>query len=515
MNDWCWGNEALDVAAVPQPTPDASYGGGYSGVNPNSAAWDANSLAIVNGFLDLDLCEMRERSRELFETNAAARGIIRRLVTNEVHTGLELEADAVSLILGRSEDDLATWNDKTEAYFSAWANTPEVCDFQRRPEMTLGEQTATARREALVGGDCLVVVRMHSVTKLPTVQIFAAHLVATPPMFTRVDLAEGREIVDGVELNAQGRHVAYYVVDPATGDHTRIEAIGRKSGQRLAWLMYGVDRRIGQVRGTPLLSVIMQSLKEIDRYRESAQRKAVINSILTMWIEKSEDKIGSAAARGSAVRTDAVSDTGANGKPRSYSTADLIPGLILEELQHGEKPHAFKSDGGEATSYPNFYGAIIAGIAWACEMPAEILTLSFNSNYSASQAALNEFTMYLGAARERIANSFNQPIYVEWLIASVRNGTLTAPGLLESVANDAEYATRSAWTNAAWIGSVKPVTDIWKTVRANETMVDRGWTTNARVSRSLTGTKFSTNARVLKRERKELPPDEPPLADPQ
>ena len=40
-----------------------------------------------------------------------------------------------------------------------------------------------------------------------------------------------------------------------------------------------------------MLSVILQSLKEIDRYRDATQRKAAINAILAMFIKKTQDKV--------------------------------------------------------------------------------------------------------------------------------------------------------------------------------------------------------------------------------
>ena len=99
-------------------------------------------------------------------------------------------------------------------------------------------------------------------------------------------------------------------------------------------------------------------------------------------------------------------------------------------------------------------------------------------------------------------------MYTEWLHASVRRGTISAPGLLEAATDISQFETLHAWTNAAWIGAVKPVTDMLKMVKAAEIMVDRGWTTNAVVAREMTGTKFQTNARVLAREREEMPQDD-------
>ena len=330
-DEWAWNDEALAIVEEPAQ-PEATHGHthgrhrfGFDG-EKYPGGWQGPDH-FVDTVLGLDYFTLRQRSQEIFETNLYGRGIIKRLVTNEVHTGLSLEADPNALLLGRTEDELSAWSDRVEALWGTWADTPEVCDFERRDDMTHGEMTAAARREALVGGDVLIVTRTHAKTKLPTIQLIGGHLIQTP-----FPIPTGKRIEMGVELDPAGRHVAYYVRDERSLTFTRITAKTR-SGRRSAWLMYGVDRRVGQVRGTPLLGIVLQSLNEIDKYRDSTQRKAVINSILTMWIEKTENKVSSLPMSGAATRTDTINDVDHHGQPRSYNVADQIPGVVLEELQ--------------------------------------------------------------------------------------------------------------------------------------------------------------------------------------
>lgn len=477
------------------PEPQASVNGFDGSKYPGGL--DSLQDLFIDHVLEMDYAALRARSHKLFEENLYGRGLIRRLVTNEVHTGLSLEADPVAVLLGRDEDQLEEWADLVEAKFAAWADSPEVCDYERRVDATFGWLTAEQRREALVGGDVLVVPRFDEDTKTPNVQIISGHLVQNP---TNIG---SRRIEHGVELDKSGRHVAYHVLDSETGKTTRIPARG-PTGRRTAWLVYGTDKRVGQVRGAPLLTIVMQSLREIDRYRDAALRKAVINSILALWIEKGEDKISSRAFSNSSTASGTVADNDGTGPNRSFAVAEQIPGLVWEELQHGEKPHVHKSDSGEATDFPVFEAAIVAAIAWACEMPAEILRLSFDANYSASQASLNEFKMYLSLARQRIARSFTQPIYEQWLVASVNAGSIEAPGLVAASGDRSQFETYRAWVHADWIGSVKPVTDVLKQVRATGELLDRGLMTNAQAARELTGRKWSTIIRKVARERQIL-----------
>lgn len=473
-----------------------------------SGGWGPD--AFLTELESLDYFTLRARSHQLFEQNMYARGIVRRLVTNEVHVGLDLEAAPMESILGREQDSMDAWTDEVEARFSLWSLNSQVCDYEQKTGATLGWLTAAARREALVGGDVLVVLRQNPDTNLPMIQLIGGHMVQST---LNQEIPEEYTLEHGVELDARGRHVAYYVQSDDLLKSTRIAARGA-GGRRVAWLMYGTDRRVGNVRGAPLLSLILQSLREIDRYRDSAQRKALVNSIFAMWIEKSQDKPGSLGVSRAATRRDVVNDLDSAGEQRSFNVADNIPGVVIETLQHGEKPHGFTSQGTDV-DFRVFEAGVIAAMAWHFEIPPEILTLSFDRNYAASAAALNEFKMYLTVARRTLAQQFNQPIYEDWLLSETLRGSVFADGFVEAAADPAKFDTYGAWTHADWIGAVKPVTDLLKAVRAQEIMVDRGWTTPELVSRELTGTKFARNARKVLKARELLPPPEPTQGEPE
>lgn len=456
--------------------------------------------------LTADYWTLRARSSQLFETNHYARGLIRRLVTNEINTGLHLEASPVESILGKEDDALAEWSEDVETRFELWQKDAWLCDHNE--QMTLGAIQALVRMEAIVSGDVLVVLRQHKATGLPRVQLISGSAVRTPLSMTP---KSGNRIEHGVEIDSNDRHVAYWVTQ-RDGKSKRLPSWGDKSGRKLAWLVYGTDKRLDAVRGKPILSLVLQSLREIDRYRDSTQRKAVINSMLAMFVQKAEPKSGTQSITGGAVRrgTDTMID--ATGTERSFRAADLIPGLVLEELQHGETPHAFPSHGTDE-KFGDFETAIIQSIAWANEIPPEILMLSFGSNYSASQAAINEFKIYMNKVRTTFGETFCQPIYVEWLVSMALTGKVSAPGLLEAWRDNSRYDIFAAWTCADWSGNIKPAVDISKLVKGYDQMVASGYMTRDRATRELSGTKFSTNVKKLRRENEALAEANEPLVE--
>jgi lambda family phage portal protein len=477
--------------------------------------WTGDKFAGGFGPTDVlwpDYWTLRARSAQLFKQNLYARGIIRRLITNEINVGLHLEATPEEKILGFEEDGLADWTEDVENRFKLWEQSPRLCDHTER--LTFGALQAQARREALVTGDVLVVLQQDQRTRLPRIRLISGAAIQTP----LVKPQGGNKIVHGVEIDPMGRHVAFWVrqtentLSSVIAPAKRLPAYGEKSGRKLAWLLYGTDKRLDEVRGEPLLSLVLQSIKEIDRYRDSVQRKAVINSMLAMFIEKTEDKPGTKPIAGAGIsrRLETVIDS--IGTPRTFNTTEYIPGVVIDELQTGEKPVAFPSHGTDE-KFGEFEKAVIQAIAWAHGIPPEILILSFNNNYSASQAAINEFKMLLNETRTEFGAQFCQPVYNDWLLAEVLSGRIEARGLLEAWRDPLQYDTFGAWISADWSGHIKPAVDLSKLVVGYEKMIDQGLITRARAARELTGTRYSKNVQQLARENAALAEANAPIAE--
>lgn len=499
------GDGTFSLVGGPAPVVDvsqlnpAAYAGQQSFAHNQFSIWDGAKFAGGMGAVQLqrlDYWALRRRSVQLFRENLYARGLIRRFITNEINTGISPESTPDEEIIGVPEDSLADWTELVENRFHIYGKSPRHCDFLQKS--TFAAIQRAARMEALISGDVLVVMRYNRRGLPPSVQLVSGAAVQNP-LGGQADLPEGHTIDHGVERDANRRVVAHWIRNE-DGESRRLPAYSARTGRRVSWLVYGTEKLLDDVRGEPLLSIVLQSLKEIDRYRDSAQRKAVINSILAMYIKKGEDKMGSLPTTGGAVRKDSftVSDSGGDG-PRNYDLAGQIPGLVMEELQQGEEPVGFGNDGTDI-NFPIFEEAMVQAIAWANEVPPEILRLAFSNNYSASQAAINEFKIYLNKFWVSWGEEFCTPIYNEWLINEVLTGKIQAPGFLDAWRNPLMYDVFGAWVLTEWYGTIKPSTDMQKQARGAQMLVENGWSTNAREARNATGTKWSKNIARLARE---------------
>ena len=476
------------------------------------SVWDGGKYA--GGMTDtqiyyVDYWTLRSRSGQLFRENMYALGLLKRLLTNEINTGLTPELNPLESILGMKEGSLGDWTDLTEDRFSLWANDPKVCDWKQ--QSNFGQLQAQARLDSLIDGDTLVVLRFNSRTRLPQVQLISGNSILTPAMGD-VEIPDDHKIIEGVELDAQRRHYAYWVLQE-DGTVERIKAFGSRSGRRVAWLIYGSVKRLDDVRGTPLLTQVLQACKEIDRYKDAAQRQAWLASIIVAWKTREKQGVGTLPfSKGGAIgHSETILDQGDDSE-RKLIYNDFLPGLFVEDLDIGEDI-TFNGGQGTDVNYKPFEEAMVAGMAWGLEIPPEIATLAFSNNYSASQAALNEFIMYLNKIWSFFGSDLCTPVLVEWMISEVMNGKVSAPGFLDAWRDRTQYAEFGAWIAMEWYGSLKPTTDKVKQAKASEILVKNAWSTHSRESRINTGTKFDRNVRRLKRENEKLVDALRPMAE--
>lgn len=457
-------------------------------------------FGITKDFVFIDYQTLRTRSSQLHRENNYFQGLVNRLVTNEVNTGLTLEATPEESILGFDNGDdeefLQNWTNGVEVKFSIYGENKRIVDYKELS--TLGDLERIAKETAIFSGDCLIILRQNKKTGLPNVQIIDGANIETPLITTKV--ANGHTIKDGVELDSRGRQVAYWVQIEESGriKTKRIRAKGEKSGRRVAWLYYGGKRRINETRGMPLLSALLQMLKELDRYKDAELRAAVINGLLPLFIEKSEDRISTLPMSGGAVRKSTAVVQDSDGGTRDLEIVKEVPGLIMQNLAKGEKPVSFSAQRPNV-NYKSFETAMVDAIGWAVEVPPEILRLFFTSSFSAARQANNEFNVYLKKARKINSGQFNQPIYEEWLLSMTLLRLIDTPGLLQAWRKK-DWLTLGAWYSTLWIGLSRPSIDINKDVDAQIKMINQGLTTHERAARGLNGSSFTKNIKKLKKE---------------
>jgi lambda family phage portal protein len=470
--------------------------------------WDGSkypgNFGLTKILENIDYWTLRKRSVQLFTENPYAKGIIRRILRNEIHTGLTASANPIGAILWPDMDELkqaemaVKYGDLLSMQFELYANNYELFDFKK--QLTFGEWQEMVRREALLCGDGVIISRVNKYTGLPTWDWVNGNNIRTPG---NVKVAAGHRVVNGVELDEYGRHVAYYIqkiVDAKT-EFERVPVKGEKSGRQISWMIYGSEKRADEVRGEPLLACVLGMLKDIDRYKDAEVRAAVINALIAFTVQKDENTVVGTRPTAGLQRPSIVPGGAAVVPERNgHQPIQLMqPGTVFDDLAPGEKVVSYQTNRPNV-NYAVFEGAILDAICWSLEIPPEIVKLRFTSSYSASRQANNEFEVYLKYRNFKNAKDFCQIIYEEFIIQSVLNNQLNLPGFITACFDSTKWRIKAAWLSCTWSGLSRPSVERTKDVKAANDALDNGLTTFDDECRRLSGKSFRQTIQQLKNE---------------
>lgn len=434
----------------------------------SSTARELSSWNPVPGSPDSDLLDelttLVSRSRDLVRNHGVASGAVQTLVDNVVGSGLRLAATPDFSALGMSRDQAVLWSRKTEALWRSWANTTD-CDVTRR--LTFNGMTAQVFRSCLVNGEGLALPLWLSERRDRAFSL-VFQLVEPDRLDTPPSMVSNRRIRGGIEVDAYGAPVAYWISKTHPGDHfingfsssvvyQRIPA--RTSFGRLRVIHVYDHDRPGQRRGKPVLSSVMPLFKMLDHYERSELQAAVVNAMIAAFVETPLD-------------SEAISEL-FGGSAEDYISArnewqvKLQGGAVIPVFP-GDKIAPF-TPSRPNSGYGSFVDSIYRHIGAGLNLPPELLTKDFTrTNYSSARAALLEAWRFFVGRRNWLSTCWAQPVYELWLEEAVNRGYIYAPGF---------YDNRALWTRCKWIGPGRGWIDPVKEAQASRIRMEIGLST--------------------------------------
>lgn len=449
--------------------------------------------------IDFHNLTLRQRARMLYMAAPIATSAIKTNRTNIIGPGLRPSSRIDADFLGMTEDQADAWQRKAEKEFSLWAENRGMCDAMALNDFYELQQVAF--QAWILSGDVFCLFKNGKTADfLPyslRLQLIEADRVATPTDCVVVayglltvgkNRKTGYDIYDGVEVDPEGRVVAYHIrstypyeVTDKKTDWTRIEAIGDKTG--MPNILHIMDaERPGQYRGVSYLAPVIEPLIQIRRYTETELTAATIESCFAGF-----------------VTTQANPDE----MPMNETTEGQIESSDPSEFSFGPgefnvlKPGEdikFSDPKRPANGFGGFVQAVSQQVGAALEIPSEILLKAFTSSYSASRGALLEAWKGFRMRREWFIKDFCRPVYEAWLAEAVATGRLKAPGFF------ADPAIRKAYSGSEWTGpsqgQLNPVDEITAEVLA----VEHGFSTHEQSTSRLNGGNWRNNVATLRRE---------------
>lgn len=422
------------------------------------------------------------RLRELFMGNTISTSAIKKFKTSVVGKGLKMKSTLNTDILKISEEEAMRIEKAIEFVWEMWAESKE-CDFYR--ESNFYQLQALAFLTMLIDGDCFTLLPFKKYKgDLFELKVQLIDSIRCKNPYSNFD----KDIKNGIEKDKNGVAVAcYFYVDEYDSKSIRVPIFGEKTGRRNILILKGRER-IGQRRGVPLLAPVIESLFHLTQYSLAELTNAVISALFTAFIETSPT---------SDLSTPPGESSYENVEEEQEEDGDLNITLgngNIQELPKG-KTVKFANPSRPNANFDAFFSAMTKHIAAALELPVEVLLNSFNSNYSASKAAMNEAWAVFESKKADFISDFCQPIFEEFMDEIVYEGYLDLKGYKENP------FIRRAYLKAEWYGTSQGQLDPVKEVTASILKIKHNLSTKAKECLELNGTDYESNAKQRKAEK--------------
>lgn len=457
---------------------------------------------------------LRQRSRMLYMAAPVATSAINTNRTKIVGTGLTLKSTIGRDLLGLSPEAAKAWQRKSEAEFALWANKARNCDALGLNNFAGLQQLAL--KSWLLSGDVFPLVKHYTPTLLNPyslrIHLIEADRVSTPDEFGGYSMMRltngkipagkpgaGHKVYDGVEVDSDGRVVAYHICNSypqadaleEKREWTRVLAYGERTG--LPNILHIMDsERPDQYRGVPYLAQVIEPLLQLRRYTEAELMAALVQSFFTAWIETETDPSQIPVNEVGGSNIDGIPDANPGEFASGENEYQMGPGTVTH-LAPGEKVQ-FGNPNVPTAGFETFVKTICRIVGSALELPYDVLIKEFNSSYSASRGALLEAWEAFKMRRVWFVDGFCQPIYEIWLAEAVARGRIKAPGFFD------DPLLRAAWSGARWIGPVQGQLDPKKEAEAAIMLTNCGIKTHEQITRELGGGDWQENVEQLKAE---------------
>ena len=267
-----------------------------------------------------DLPSLRNRARELNRDDPIGSGLAGTFVRNVIGTGIRPQA----------RSDSPETNRAIEAVFAGRCDGLVPAD-----RLTFAEQQALLFGKVVEDGEVFVKESKRSPGDPLWYEIVEADRVSTP---SGTRQSGGHEVIDGVEKDALGVPVAYWIRKRHPGDVSQVGTWDRESYDRVpvdAVCHLKFVGRPGQTRGVPMFHAILQDIRDLDLLLLAALKRSQIAACLAVFIRSASsiEELADVTAQKYGYRLDQDFEPGMIYKLYPEETVEtLVPNFPTPEL---------------------------------------------------------------------------------------------------------------------------------------------------------------------------------------
>lgn len=376
----------------------------------------------------------RDRARALERKNPIAGGALERCAENVIGTGIQIEP----------QTDSPEFNAEASDWWESWKKSSDIrgtCHFDARQFNVFKAMMRDGDT-----GDVLIDDGFDG--KLQTID---GDYIETPQ-----GKYLGGMMVDGVELDAAGRPIQYWIrtVDPSNQKRT-YTAIAARDFVFLARTLNQND-----VRGMTAFSTSFDMFDMILGYFEDTVTMSRLATWYTIFIQKSNPQAALAPLQSTA-----------NGAGEPQRVLNGEPGQIMIG-KPGEEPKLL-NPGMPNQSFPEALAAFVRPVGLAFGLPLEQLLFDWSrANYTVSRAIKMQIQRTADRLQQDFANLYVSRVYQWALSKAVKNGRF------KSIVPD------RFWTHE-WIPQPLPLVDPVKEIAAAAAAVELNVDARSFIARSM------------------------------
>ncbi len=394
------------------------------------------------------LATLRNRSRAACRNDGYGKGVIDKLVTNIVGTGIQPLSQAKDPEFRKAVQALwLRWTDESDA----------------DGQLDWYGQQQQAVRAWLEAGECFARIRPRLPEDGLSVPLQVQILESEFCPHTYSLWGPRAAVRAGIEFNGIGRRTGYYFYasrpqldDINTSDLRRVPA------ESVAHLYDPL--RPGQLRGVPHLTQALVKLNELSKYDDAALLRQQLGNLFAAFVTRP-------AAIGDAETFHPLTGEPVETSTDSKPMISLEPGII-QELDPGEEVNF--SDPPEVRGYADFMRQQLYGVSAATGVPYETLTGDMRGvNDRTVRVILNEFrSRILSWQHHIVAFKLCTPIWRAWMGRVMLSGALPIPAA-------AYRADPTPWLAVKWMPPRVPYIQPVQDIEAQQAAIRSGLTSRA------------------------------------